>query len=41
VSKDDYQAVASPTALCRSDPVSEPGIKTFKGHLLKWLIAAQ
>jgi hypothetical protein len=41
VSKDVCQAVASPTALRGSDPVSEPGIKAFKGHLLKWLNAAQ
>jgi len=33
--------VASPTALRGSDPVSEPGIKAFKGHLIKWLNAAQ
>ena len=31
--------MASPTALRGSDPVSEPGIKAFKGHLIKWLVA--
>ena len=41
MSKDVCQAVASPTALRGSDPVSEPGIKAFKGHLLKCLNAAQ
>ena len=40
VSKDVCQAVASPTALRGSDPVSELGIKAFKGHLIKWLNAA-
>jgi len=41
VSKDVCQAVASPTALRGSDPVSEPGIKAFKGHLIKWLYTAK
>ena len=41
MSKDVCQAVASPTALRGSDPVSEPGIKAFKGHLLNWLNAAR
>ena len=39
MSIDVCQAVASPTALRGSDPVSEPGIKAFKGHLIKWLVA--
>ena len=41
MSTDVCQAVASPTALRGSDPVSEPGIKAFKGHLIKWLNAAK
>ena len=41
MSKDVCQAVASSTALRGSDPLSEPGIKAFKGHLIKWLNAAQ
>jgi len=41
VSKDVCQALASPAALHASDPVSEPGIKAFKGHLIKWLDAAK
>ena len=41
MSKDVCQAVASPTALRGSDSVSEPGIKAFKGYLIKWLNAAK
>ena len=33
--------MASPIALRGSDPVSKPGIKAFKGHLIKWLNAAK
>jgi|TARA_B100000513_G_scaffold86495_1_gene35956 hypothetical protein len=41
MSKDVCQALAPPTALRGSDPVSKPGIKAFKGHLIKWLNAAK
>ena len=41
MSKDVCQAVASPTALRGSDPVSEHGIEAFEGHLIKWLNAAK
>ena len=40
MSKDVCQALASPTALRGSDPVSEPGIKALKEHLIKWPNAA-
>jgi len=41
VSKDVCQQWRLQLRLRGSDPVSEPGIKAFKGHLLKWLNAAQ
>ena len=41
MSKDVCQALASPTALPGSNPVSEPAIKAFKGHLIRCINAAK